>query len=69
MNSRDPKKLKSYEIFKLLGFPPGVLQNIRVKNTLPITKISGDLIFFYDAIRKTLGPNQQKFRFSIDRER
>jgi hypothetical protein len=41
------KYLKSSELMDLLQISPGTLQNLRIKGTLPYTKVGG--IIFYDS--------------------
>ena len=50
-----PKEwLKSYEVRKLLGISPGTLQNLRLNETLPYTKIGGLMYYRYEDIRKLM---------------
>jgi len=46
--------LKSYEVRKLLGISPGTLQNLRLNETLPYTKIGGLMYYRYEDIRKLM---------------
>jgi hypothetical protein len=52
------KYLKSSELMDLLQISPGTLQNLRIKGTLPYTKVGG--IIFYDSeeIQKVLDNNR-----------
>lgn len=51
------KYLKSSELMDLLQISPGTLQNLRIKGTLPYTKVGG--IIFYDSeeIQKVMDNN------------
>ena len=61
---QSPKKwLKSYEVRKLLSISPGTLQNLRLKGTLPFTKIGGVLYYDHEDIQKTLQDNKKQLRF------
>lgn len=46
--------LKSYEVRKLLGISAGTLQNLRLNETLPYTKIGGLMYYRYEDIRKLM---------------
>ena len=46
--------LRSYEVRKLLGISTGTLQNLRINDTLPYTKIGGILYYKYDDIQKLM---------------
>lgn len=52
------KYLKSSELMDLLQISPGTLQNLRIKGTLPYTKVGG--IIFYDSeeIQKVMDNNR-----------
>ena len=52
------KYLKSSELMDLLQISPGTLQNLRIKGTLPYTKVGG--IIFYDSeeIQKVMDINR-----------
>ncbi|WP_034043673.1 helix-turn-helix domain-containing protein [Wocania ichthyoenteri] len=52
------KYLKSSELMDLLQISPGTLQNLRIKGTLPYTKVGG--IIFYDSeeIQKVMENNR-----------
>ncbi|MBZ9631559.1 helix-turn-helix domain-containing protein [Salegentibacter sp. LM13S] len=52
------KYLKSAEVMDYLQISPGTLQNLRIKGTLPYTKIGG--IIYYDAqeIQKVMEENR-----------
>lgn len=56
----DKKWLKSSEVRKLLGISPGTLQNLRVRGSLPFTKIGG--VIYYDSadIQKMLNANKNR---------
>jgi hypothetical protein len=45
-SERNKRYIKSAELMKLLQISPGTLQNLRINNTLPYTKIGG--IIYYD---------------------
>jgi len=47
-NSKTPdvQLLKSHQVQRMLGISPGTLQNMRIKGTLPFSKVGG--IIFYD---------------------
>lgn len=47
--------LKSNEVRKLLGISIGTLQNLRLKGTLPFSKIGGLLYYKYEDILKLMG--------------
>ncbi len=52
---QEPKEwLKSYEVRKLLGISAGTLQNLRLNETLPYTKIGGLMYYRYEDIRKLM---------------
>ncbi|WP_291116030.1 helix-turn-helix domain-containing protein [Empedobacter sp. UBA7248] len=54
-SAEEPKEwLKSYEVRKLLGISPGTLQNLRLNETLPYTKIGGLMYYRYEDIRKLM---------------
>lgn len=38
--------LKSHQVQRMLGISPGTLQNLRIKGTLPYSKVGG--VIFYD---------------------
>lgn len=48
------KWLKSNEVRRLLLVSPGTLQNLRIKGTLPFTKIGGVIFYDYDDIQKMI---------------
>jgi hypothetical protein len=52
------KWLKSWEVRKLLGISPGTLQNLRMNETLPYTKVGGVIFYDYEDIRKMLEGNR-----------
>jgi hypothetical protein len=51
--------LKSHQVRRLLTISPGTLQQLRIKGTLPFTRIGG--IIFYDAedVEKMLATNKR----------
>jgi hypothetical protein len=51
---RTKKWLKSSEVRKILNVSPGTLQTLRVKGTLPSTKIGGTHYFNFNDIEKLL---------------
>lgn len=51
--------LKSYEVRKLLGISAGTLQNLRLKGTLPYTKVGGLMYYRYDDIRKLMDGDEK----------
>jgi hypothetical protein len=54
-STEEPKEwLKSYEVRKLLGISAGTLQNLRLNETLPYTKIGGLMYYRYEDIRKLM---------------
>jgi len=52
------KWLKSKEVRKILNCSPGTLQNLRIKNILPYTKIGGAIYYLYDDIENLLNKNK-----------
>lgn len=52
------KWLKSREVRKILNCSPGTLQNLRIKNILPYTKIGGAIYYLYDDIENLLKKNK-----------
>ena len=56
------KYLKSSELMDLLQISPGTLQNLRIKGTLPYTKVGG--IIFYDSeeIQKVMDNNRVHYK-------
>ena len=48
------KWLKSIEVRKLLNISPGTLQTLRIKGTLPFTKIGGTNYYNFTDIEKLL---------------
>jgi hypothetical protein len=46
--------LRSSEVRKMLGISAGTLQNLRVKGSLPYTKIGGIVFYRYDDLDKLL---------------
>lgn len=55
---RQNKWLKSREVRKILNCSPGTLQNLRIKNILPYTKIGGAIYYLYDDIENLLKKNK-----------
>jgi len=54
-STEEPKEwLKSYEVRKLLGISAGTLQNLRLNETLPYTKLGGLMYYRYEDIRKLM---------------
>lgn len=54
-SAEEPKEwLKSYEVRKLLGISAGTLQNLRLNETLPYTKIGGLMYYRYEDIRRLM---------------
>jgi len=54
----EKKWLKSNEVRELLGISPGTLQNLRINETLPFTKIGGVLYYEYHEIMEVLEKNK-----------
>ncbi len=56
----DTKWLKSKEVRERLNISPGTLQNLRLKGTLPYTRIGG--VLYYDAsdIERVLEQNRSQ---------
>jgi hypothetical protein len=48
------KWLKSREVREILNISPGTLQNLRIKGTLPYTKIGGVMYYDYADIQNML---------------
>ena len=46
--------LKSSEVRKMLGISHGTLQNLRIKRSLPYTKLGGIMFYKYEDIEKIL---------------
>jgi hypothetical protein len=53
-SDRERKWLKSYQVKELLGISSGTLQTLRIKGTLPYTKIGGALYYEYKDIQNIL---------------
>ena len=52
------KYLKSAEVMEMLKISPGTLQNLRINNTLPFTKIGGIILYEYSEILRILQENK-----------
>ena len=52
------KWLKSRDVRKILNCSPGTLQNLRINNILPYTKIGGAIYYLYDDIENLLKKNK-----------
>ena len=52
------KWLKSKEVREFLNCSPGTLQNLRIKNIIPYTKIGGAIYYLYDDIENLLKKNK-----------
>lgn len=52
------KWLKSREVREILKCSPGTLQNLRIKNILPYTKVGGAIYYLYDDIENLLKKNK-----------
>jgi hypothetical protein len=50
--------LKSAEVMEMLKVSPGTLQNLRINNTLPYTKIGGIILYEYEEILRVLNENR-----------
>ena len=57
------KWLKSRDVRKLLNISPGTLQNLRVKGTLPYTRIGGVIYHDSEDIQKMLEPKKLQQNF------
>ena len=57
------KWLKSHEVRRLLTISPGTLQHLRVKGTLPFTKIGGVIYYDYEDIQKMLQEHKNNPHF------
>lgn len=63
-NVLQPRWLRSSQVRKLLHLSAGTLQNLRIKGTLPYTKVGGIIFYNYDAIQQLLHSHQQNDQFS-----
>jgi len=52
------KYLKSSELMDLLQISPGTLQNLRIKGTLPYTKVGGIIYYDSEEIQKVMDNNR-----------
>ena len=52
------KYLKSSELMDLLQISPGTLQNLRIKGTLPYTKVGGIIFYNSEEIQKVMDNNR-----------
>ena len=52
------KYLKSSELMDLLQISPGTLQNLRIKGTLPYTKVGGIIFYDLEEIQKVMDENR-----------
>tara|TARA_R110002072_G_scaffold47561_2_gene130696 strand:+ start:245 stop:526 length:282 start_codon:yes stop_codon:yes gene_type:complete len=52
------KYLKSSELMELLQISPGTLQNLRIKGTLPYTKVGGIIFYDTEEIQKVMVKNR-----------
>ena len=57
------KWLKSHQVRRMLSISPGTLQHLRVKGTLPFTKIGGVIFYDHDDIEKMLQENKNNRDF------
>ncbi len=56
---REEKKwLKSADVKEMLNISAGTLQNLRVKGTLPYTKLGGTMFYEYDDVLGLLTQNK-----------
>ena len=51
--------LKSSDVMKLLNCSPGTLQNLRINDTLPFTKMGGTIYYAYSDVMKVLNSNKR----------
>ena len=51
--------LKSADVMKMLNCSPGTLQNLRINNTLPFTKMGGTIYYAYSDVMKVLNGNKR----------
>lgn len=55
------KWLKTSEVKEMLGLSSSGLTNLRIKGTLPFTKLSGVIYYDYSEIMKILESNKQNY--------
>jgi hypothetical protein len=51
--------LKSVEVMEMLSISTGTLQNLRINDNIPFTKIGGTLYYEHKAILKVLSDNKR----------
>ena len=57
--SAQKKWLKSNEVMELLGLSSSGLQNLRIKGTIPFTKLGGVIYYDYQEIMNLLDSNKR----------
>jgi hypothetical protein len=57
--SEQKEWLKSADVMKMLNCSPGTLQNLRINNTLPFTKMGGTIYYAYSDVCKILNSNKR----------
>ncbi|WP_297098938.1 helix-turn-helix domain-containing protein [uncultured Draconibacterium sp.] len=63
------KWLKSDEVKRLLGISSSTLQNLRVRGTLPYTKLGGVIFYESEKIQKALQNNSVQNGISLGRRK
>ncbi len=61
-NENGKQWLKSFEVKKMLGISPGMLQAMRMNGTIAYTRVGGLIFYSYEDILKLMKPQKQPLR-------